>query len=160
MTVTQSQFESLITDRLNTEGWDIKKGDVSEILKAQAAIAHDLIAKGEAVPLRDLLKINPRYRPKQPKRTGVFFGEERTVAARPASVVLKATFLKAAKDAVPVGRAITRIYGESSNGNVPAAKTKPAPKAAKPAAAKPPARRKGAKAKPDPVKAARRRARA
>lgn len=101
MAITQSQFEALITDQLQQEGWDVSKGLVTDVLKTQASVAHGLISKGESVPIRDLLKINPRYKPKSAKRTAVFFGEERTVAARPASVVLKATFLKAAKEAVP-----------------------------------------------------------
>src|ERR1700722_18838802 len=101
MPITQSAFEALITDKLQQDGWEVSKSLVTDVLKAQASLAHGLLAKGESVPIRDLLKINPRYKAKQPRRTATFFGEERTVAARPASVVLKATFLKAAKDALP-----------------------------------------------------------
>jgi hypothetical protein len=154
MTVTQSQLEALITDRLQQEGWEVSKSLVTDTLKMQAVVARELIAKGEPVPIRDLLKINPRYRPKMPKRTGTFFGEERTVAARPASIVLKATFLKAAKDAVPTGRAIVKIFG---TGEPAPAKPKAAPKAApKPATPKATPRRPGARSKPDATKAAKR----
>jgi hypothetical protein len=153
MAVTQSQFEALITDKVQQDGWEVSRGLITDVMKAQAEVAHGLIAKGEPVPLRDLCKIKPVYKPKQPKRTGMFFGEERTVAARPASVVLKATFLKAAKNAVPTGRRVAAVFGSAEPAPQAAPKSRPA--AVTPTVRASP-RRLGARSKPDPVKAARR----
>jgi hypothetical protein len=152
MSLTQSQFEALITDRLQQDGWEVTRSLITDVMKAQAAVAHEHIAKGETVTIRDICRMVPKFKPKTAKHTGVFFGEERTVAAKPASVVLKVFAKPVAKAATPsTPAAIRKIFG--SGEPTPAPKAKAAPKAAapKPAAA----RRQGARSKPDATKRAR-----
>jgi hypothetical protein len=148
-------MEALITDRLQQDGWEVTRSLIADVMKTQAAVVHEQIGKGESVALGRLgVKINVRYKPKQPKRTGVFFGEERTVAARPASVVLKATFMKVAKDALPAGRKIAAIFGTGEPVKA-APKPKAAPKASPAKTTPKPAARRGARSKPDATKKAR-----
>lgn len=101
MATTYSQLEALVTDRLNQDGWDIKKGDVTAVIQTMGDTVHELVGKGEAVTVRGLVKVEAKLKPKMPKRTVKMFGEEKMVAAKPASTKIRIIAVKALKDALP-----------------------------------------------------------
>jgi nucleoid DNA-binding protein len=109
---TAADFNKAVMETLNKAGWEFNQSNAREVINAVTTTAHEFFAEGEPVTIGGLVKLTPRYKPKQAAKTGVFFGEERKVAAKPASVVLKATFLKSAKDALPSTPArIKKIFG-------------------------------------------------
>jgi nucleoid DNA-binding protein len=147
---TYSEVEVAVTDKLNQEGWEIKRADVAEIMKALSEVAADYVAKGEPFTIRGIVKIAVKLKPKTPKRTMEMFGEVREVAAKPASITFaRPVMLKQMKDALP---SVQKMASRSARTTKPAS-VEPQAKAT----AKPAARRAGAKSKPDPTKAARKR---
>ena len=78
------------------------RADVKNCLAAIESVVTDNLRRGEAVNLSGFLKLYSRATPAKPARDGInpFTKEPMRFAAKPASVTIKATPLKALKDTV------------------------------------------------------------
>ena len=96
-----------VLDDLNkahpNDNWS--RADVKNCLSAIESAVTDNLSRGEAVNLSGFLKIYSRSTPAKPARDGInpFTKEPMRFAAKPASVTVKATALKALKDTVAAG---------------------------------------------------------
>jgi DNA-binding protein HU-beta len=93
-----------VLNDLNSEFPDDQwsRADVKNCLAAiESAVAHNL-SKGEPVNLGGFLKLYAKSTPAKPARDGInpFTKEPMRFAAKPASLTVKATALKALKDTV------------------------------------------------------------
>ncbi|HZN13154.1 MAG TPA: HU family DNA-binding protein [Acidimicrobiales bacterium] len=81
---------------------DWSRADVKNCLAAIEAAITDNLSRGEAVNLSGFVKLYSRATPAKPARDGInpFTKEPMRFAAKPASLTIKATPLKALKDTV------------------------------------------------------------
>jgi len=98
MALTQTQLLAAVADRA-----EFTKADAKRVLDALEAVVLDELANAEKVRIGGLVQLTVRVKPAQKKRPGrnPATGEQITVAAKPASVDLRARPLAKAKTAMP-----------------------------------------------------------
>jgi DNA-binding protein HU-beta len=98
MALTQPQLLAAVADRA-----ELTKADAKRILEALEAVALDELSNAQKVRIGGLVQLTVRVKPAQKKRPGrnPATGEEITIAAKPASVDVRARPLARAKGALP-----------------------------------------------------------
>src|SRR3954467_14532285 len=98
MALTQTQLAQEIADRA-----DLTRADVKRVLAALEEVVLDELADAEKVKIGGLVQLTVRVRPATKARKGrnPATGEEITIAAKPASVVVGARALSRTKAALP-----------------------------------------------------------
>ena len=98
MPLTQTQLVTAVADRA-----DLTKADAKRALTALEEITLEEIGNAQKVRIGGLVQLTPRVKAAQKKRKGrnPATGEEIEIAAKPASVDLRARPLARAKDALP-----------------------------------------------------------
>ena len=98
MPLTQTELVTAIADRA-----ELTKSDAKRALTALEEITLEEIGNAQKVRIGGLVQLNVRLKPAQKKRKGrnPATGEEIDIAAKPASVDLRARPLTRAKDALP-----------------------------------------------------------
>jgi DNA-binding protein HU-beta len=96
--LTQTQLVSEIADRA-----ELSKAEAKRALAALDEVVLEQIGNAEKVRIGTLVQLTPRVKPAQKKRKGrnPATGEEIEIAAKPASVDLRARPLAKAKQALP-----------------------------------------------------------
>jgi nucleoid DNA-binding protein len=96
--LTQTQLVSEIADRA-----ELSKAEAKRALAALDEIVLEQIGNAQKVRIGSLVQLTPRVKPAQKKRKGrnPATGEEMEIAAKPASVDLRARPLAKAKQALP-----------------------------------------------------------
>jgi nucleoid DNA-binding protein len=96
--LTQTQLASAVAERA-----DVTKADAKRVLAALDEIVLEEIGNAQKVRIGGLVQLTPRVKPAQKKRKGrnPATGEEIEIAAKPASVDLRARPLAKAKEALP-----------------------------------------------------------
>jgi DNA-binding protein HU-beta len=115
MPLTQSQMIAAVADRA-----EMSKADAKRALDALDEIVLQELGNARKVRLGGLVQLTVRVKPATKKRTGrnPATGEEITIAAKPASVDVRARPLAKAKAALPsVQKARRRLA--TSNGRAP-----------------------------------------
>ena len=98
MALTQSQMVAAVADRA-----DMSRADAKRALDALDEIVLEELGNAQKVRLGGLVQLTVRVKPATKKRTGrnPATGEEITIAAKPASVDVRARPLAKAKAALP-----------------------------------------------------------
>ncbi len=98
MPLTQTQLASALADRA-----EITRAEAKRLLGALEEIALEELSNAQKVRLGGLVQLTVRVKPAQKKRPGrnPATGESITIAAKPASVDLRARPLAKAKAALP-----------------------------------------------------------
>jgi DNA-binding protein HU-beta len=98
MALTQTQLVNAVAERA-----DLGKSDAKRALAALEEIALEEIGNAQKVRIGGLVQLNVRLKPATKARKGrnPATGEEITIAAKPASVDVRARPLAKVKDAVP-----------------------------------------------------------
>jgi DNA-binding protein HU-beta len=96
--LTQTQLAAAVADRAG-----LSKTDAKSALAALEEVAREQLGNAERVRIGGLVQLTVRMKPAQKKRKGrnPATGEEITIAAKPASVDVRARPLAAAKTALP-----------------------------------------------------------
>jgi len=96
--LTQNQLVTAVADRA-----ELTKADAKRALVALEEITLDELGNAQKVRIGGLVQLNVRVKPAQKKRKGrnPATGEEIEIAAKPASVDLRARPLARAKSALP-----------------------------------------------------------
>ena len=98
MPLSQTQFAAAVADRA-----ELSRSDAKRALTALEEVVVEQLGSAEKVRLGGLVQLTVRVKPAQKKRKGrnPATGEEITIAAKPASVDLRARPLAKAKAALP-----------------------------------------------------------
>ncbi len=98
MPLTQSQLVTAVADRA-----ELSKGDAKRALAALDEVVLGELADAQKVKIGGLVQLTVRVKPAQKARKGrnPATGEEITIAAKPASVDVRARALARAKEALP-----------------------------------------------------------
>ena len=115
MALTQSQMVAAVADRA-----DLSRADAKRALDALDEIVLEELGNAQKVRLGGLVQLTVRVKPATKKRTGrnPATGEEITIAAKPASVDVRARPLAKAKAALPsVQKARRRLAASSGRGS-------------------------------------------
>jgi DNA-binding protein HU-beta len=98
MALTQSQLVAAVAERS-----ELSKSDAKRALEALDEIVKEQISEAEKVRIGSLVQLTVRLKPATKARKGrnPATGEEITIAAKPASVDLRARPLAKAKEALP-----------------------------------------------------------
>lgn len=98
MALTQSQLVAAVADRA-----DLSKADAKRALAALDDVVLQELSNAQKVKIGNVVQLTVRIKPAQKKRKGrnPATGEEITIAAKPASVDVRARALARAKDALP-----------------------------------------------------------
>jgi DNA-binding protein HU-beta len=98
MALTQNQLVAAVADRA-----ELTKSDTKRALEALEQVALQEIGNAQKVKIGGLVQLTVRLKPAQKARKGrnPATGEEITIAAKPASVDLRARALTKAKGALP-----------------------------------------------------------
>ncbi len=98
MSLTQTQLVTAIADRA-----ELSKADAKRALTALEDIVLEEVGNAQKVRIGGLVQLTVRVKPAQKKRQGrnPATGEEITIAAKPASVDIRARPLAKAKSALP-----------------------------------------------------------
>jgi DNA-binding protein HU-beta len=98
MPLTQTQLADEIAQRA-----DLSRADAKRALTALEEVVLDQIGNAEKVKIGGIVQLEARVRPATKERPGrnPATGEEITIAAKPASVTVKARPLAKAKNAAP-----------------------------------------------------------
>lgn len=98
MPLTQSQLTSAVADRA-----EISKSEAKRVLDALETVVLEEISNAQKVKIGTLVQLTVRVKPATKARKGrnPATGEEITIAAKPASVDLRARPLAKAKTALP-----------------------------------------------------------
>ena len=98
MALTQPQLLAAVADRA-----EFAKADAKRVLDALEAVGLDELGNAQKVRIGGLVQVTVRVKPAQKKRQGrnPATGEEITIAAKPASVDVRARPLARAKNALP-----------------------------------------------------------
>ena len=98
MALTQTQFASAVADRA-----EISRAEAKRVLGVIEEIVLEELGNAQKVRIAGLVQLTVRVKPAQKKRRGrnPATGEEITIAAKPASVDLRARPLAKAKAALP-----------------------------------------------------------
>jgi DNA-binding protein HU-beta len=96
--LTQTQLATAVADRA-----ELSKTDAKRALAALEEVVLEQLGNAEKVRIRGMVQLAVRVKPAQKKRTGrnPATGEEITIAAKPASVDLRARPLAKAKTSLP-----------------------------------------------------------
>jgi DNA-binding protein HU-beta len=96
--LTQTQFASAVADRA-----DISRADAKRLLGVIEEIVLEELGNAQQVRIAGLVQLTVRVKPAQKKRQGrnPATGEQITIAAKPASVDVRARPLAKAKAALP-----------------------------------------------------------
>jgi DNA-binding protein HU-beta len=96
--LTQTQFASAVADRA-----EISRAEAKRVLGVVEEIALEELGNAQKVRIAGLVQLTVRVKPAQKKRKGrnPATGEEITIAAKPASVDVRARPLAKAKAALP-----------------------------------------------------------
>ena len=115
MALTQSQMVAAVADRA-----DMSKADAKRALDAFDEIVLEELGNAQKVRLGGLVQLTVRVKPATKKRPGrnPATGEEITIAAKPASVDVRARPLAKAKAALPsVQKARWRLAASNGRGS-------------------------------------------
>ena len=115
MALTQSQTVAAVADRA-----DMSKADAKRALDALDEIVLEELGNAQKVRLGGLVQLTVRVKPATKKRPGrnPATGEEITIAAKPASVDVRARPLAKAKAALPsVQKARRRLAASNGRGS-------------------------------------------
>jgi nucleoid DNA-binding protein len=107
--LTQTQLTSAVADRA-----EISKAEAKRVLDALEAVVLEELGNAQKVKVGGLVQLTVRLKPATKSRKGrnPATGEEITIAAKPASVDLRARPLAKAKGALPsVQKARRRLAG-------------------------------------------------
>ena len=98
MPLTQTQLTSALAERV-----EMSKADAKLVLDAFEEIVLEQLAEAEKVRIGKLVQLTVRLKPATKARKGrnPATGEEITIAAKPASVDVRARALAGAKEALP-----------------------------------------------------------
>lgn len=98
MALTQSQMIAAVADRA-----ELSRADTRRALAALDEIVLEQLGNAQKVRIGGLVQLTVRVKPKQPKRKGrnPATGEQIDIAAKPASVDVRARPLSKAKAALP-----------------------------------------------------------
>lgn len=98
MALTQAQLAAAVADRA-----EISRAEAKRVIGALEAIVLEELGNAQKVRVGGLVQLTVRVKPAQKKRKGrnPATGEEITIAAKPASVDLRARPLAKAKAALP-----------------------------------------------------------
>jgi DNA-binding protein HU-beta len=98
MALTQPQLLAAVADRA-----EFAKADTKRVLDALEAVVLDELGNAQKVRIGGLVQLTVRVKPAQKKRQGrnPATGDEITIAAKPASVDVRARPLARAKSALP-----------------------------------------------------------
>lgn len=98
MTLTQTQLATAVADRVG-----VTRNEAKRILAALEDVVLDELGNAQKVRIGGLVQLTVRVKPAQKARKGrnPATGEEITIAAKPASVDLRARPLARAKAALP-----------------------------------------------------------
>jgi DNA-binding protein HU-beta len=98
LALTQTQFASAVADRA-----EISRAEAKRLLGVIEEIVLEELGNAQKVRIAGLVQLTVRVKPAQKKRQGrnPATGEEITIAAKPASVDLRARPLAKAKTALP-----------------------------------------------------------
>jgi nucleoid DNA-binding protein len=98
LALTQTQLTSAVAERA-----DISKAEAKRVLDALDEVILEELGNAQKVRISGLVQLTVRVKPAQKKRPGrnPATGEEITIAAKPASVDLRARPLAKAKAALP-----------------------------------------------------------
>ena len=98
MPLTQAQLVNAVADRA-----DLSKADAKRAVEALEAVVLEQLGNAEKVRIGGIVQLTVRVKPATKKRPGrnPATGEEITIAAKPASVDVRARPLAKAKDALP-----------------------------------------------------------
>ena len=98
MPLTQTQFAGAVADRA-----EISRAEAKRLLGAIEELVLEELANAQKVRIAGLVQLTVRVKPAQKKRKGrnPATGEEITIAAKPASVDVRARPLAKAKGALP-----------------------------------------------------------
>jgi len=98
LALTQTQFASAVADRA-----EISRAEAKRLLGVTEEIVLEELGNAQKVRIAGLVQLTVRVKPAQKKRQGrnPATGEEITIAAKPASVDLRARPLAKAKAALP-----------------------------------------------------------
>ena len=98
MALTQTQLAAAVADRA-----EITRAEAKRVLGALEEIVLEELGNAQKVRVGGLVQLTVRVKPAQKKRTGrnPATGEEITIAAKPASVDVRARPLAKAKAALP-----------------------------------------------------------
>lgn len=108
MPLTQTQLAGAVADRA-----EITRAEAKRVLDALEDVVLDEIANAEKVKIGGLVQLTVRVKPASKARAGrnPATGEEITIAAKPASVDLRARALTKAKGALPSVQKARRRLG-------------------------------------------------
>ena len=115
MALTQSQMVAAVADRA-----DLSRADAKRALDALDEIVLEELGNAQKVRLGGLVQLTVRVKPATKKRPGrnPATGEEITIAAKPASVDVRARPLAKAKTALPsVQKARRRLAASNGRGS-------------------------------------------
>jgi len=103
MAMTQTQLADAVADKAG-----LSRADAKKAITALEDVVVEQIGKAEKVKIGGVVQIEARYRPPTQEREGrnPATGETITIAAKPASVAVKARPLAKAKNAAPPVSAI------------------------------------------------------
>jgi DNA-binding protein HU-beta len=109
--LTQSQMIAVVADRA-----EMSKADAKRAIDALDEIILEEVGNAQKVRIGGLVQLTVRVRPATKKRTGrnPATGEEITIAAKPASVDVRARPLAKAKAALPSVQKARRRLGASN----------------------------------------------
>ena len=105
MAMTQTQLADAVAEKAG-----LSRADAKKAIAALEDIVVEQIGKAEKVKIGGVVQIEARYRPPTQEREGrnPATGETITIAAKPASVAVKARPLAKAKNAAPPVSAVQR----------------------------------------------------
>ena len=105
MAMTQTQLADAVADKAG-----LSRADAKKAIAALEDVVVEQIGKAEKVKIGGVVQIEARYRPPTQEREGrnPATGETITIAAKPASVAVKARPLAKAKNAAPPVSAVQR----------------------------------------------------
>jgi len=105
MAMTQTQLADAVAEKAG-----LSRADAKKAIAALEDIVVEQIGKAEKVKIGGVVQIEARYRPPTSEREGrnPATGETITIAAKPASVAVKARPLAKAKNAAPPVSAVQR----------------------------------------------------
>jgi DNA-binding protein HU-beta len=105
MAMTQTQLADAVAEKAG-----LSRADAKKAIAALEDVVIEQIGKAEKVKIGGVVQIEARYRPPTQEREGrnPATGETITIAAKPASVAVKARPLAKAKNAAPPVSAVQR----------------------------------------------------
>jgi DNA-binding protein HU-beta len=109
MPLTQTQLADAVAERA-----DLSRADAKRALAALEEVVLAEIAEAEKVKVGNLVQLTVRLKPATKARQGrnPATGEEITISAKPASVVVRARPLAKTKAALPSVQKAKRVLGE------------------------------------------------